>query len=150
MKHVHEDHLDFKILPYRNFVGLDKTENGYKATLLNNFQHEQEVLEADIVILSTGFTIDVPRIFDPLKSLINFDHEGRFIVKRNFDLDWKGPAKNKIYALNFSRHRHGIAEPQTSLMAWRSATIVNDLTKKDVYKINHVTPCFVHYGKIND
>lgn len=150
LKHVHEDDIDFKILPYRNFVDLTQTDSGFKATLLNNFEHVQEVLEADIVILSTGFNIDIPKIFDPIKSLINFDGQGRFIVKRNFDLDWKGPAKNKIYALNFSRHRHGIAEPQTSLMAWRSATIVNDMAQKEVYKINHSTPCFVQYGKIND
>lgn len=148
LKHVHHDDLDFKILPYRNFVDLTVTETGLMATLLNNFQHAHEKIEADIIILSTGFTIDIPRIFDPLKELINMDNLGRFIVKRNFDLDWKGPVNNKIYALNFSRHRHGISEPQTSLMAWRSATIINDLAQKEIYKTNHAVPCFVHYGKM--
>lgn len=150
LKYVQEDQLDFKILPYRNFIGLEKTDGTHKVTLLNTFEHCHETLNADVVILSTGFTIDVPKIFNPIKDLIHFDSEGRFIVKRNFDLDWKGPETNKIFALNFSRHRHGISEPQTSLMAWRSATIINHMCDKEIYKINNAVPCFVQYGKINE
>lgn len=150
MKHVREDDLDFKILPYRNFVGLERTDKGFKASVHNGFQQRQESLNADVVILSTGFSIDIPKIFDPMKDIINFDNEGRFIVNRNFDLDWKGPKENRIYALNFSRHRHGISEPQTSLMAWRSGTIVNHMAQKEVYQLNQTTPCFVHYDRFSD
>lgn len=32
-------------------------------------------------------------------------------------------------------HSHGIAEPQLSLMAWRSARIINQLTGAAVYDI---------------
>lgn len=121
MKHVKCHPLDFKILPYRNLVDIRKTESGYEAILENNFHHLHETLEADIVILSTGFRIGIPKIFDNIKDILHFDEQGRFIIRRNFDLDWKGTQENKIYALNFSRHRHGISEPQTSLMARRSA-----------------------------
>ncbi len=148
MKHVEKHPLDFKILPYRNLVDIRKTDSGYHAILENNFHHLHETLEADIIILSTGFCIGIPKIFDNIKDLLHFDEQGRFIIRRNFDLDWKGPSENKIYALNFSRHRHGISEPQTSLMAWRSATIINDMAGTEVYKINHTAPCFVQYGML--
>lgn len=149
LKHVQKADLDFKILPQRGLIGLEKTATGHKAIVQNNFLRSTETLEADVIILSTGFMITTPKILDPLKHLLSFDSEGRFIINRNFDLEWKGPAKNKIYALNFSRHRHGIAEPQTSLMAWRSATIINDMTNKEIYKNNNVAPSFVHFGKID-
>src|SRR5690606_14979152 len=125
-----------------------KTERGYVARIQNNFLFSEEAIEADIVILSTGFCIKTPKFLEPLAHLLAFDSENRFIINKNFNLEWKGPAENKIYALNFSRHRHGIAEPQTSLMAWRSAVIINDLTQKEIYKTDHFKPAFVQYGKI--
>ncbi len=148
MTHVNKKEIDFKILPQRSLTGLKKTGDSYQAVIENNFLKANETIEADIIILSTGFTISAPKILEPIKHLLEFDKEGRFIINRNFDLKWNGPSKNKIYALNFSRHRHGIAEPQTSLMAWRSATIINDMTQKTIYKNDHVAPSFVHYGKI--
>lgn len=148
LKHVEKDPLDFKILPQRSLIGMEKTSSGVRAIFDNNFLHSREVIEADIIILSTGFLITTPKILDPIKHLISFDNESRFIINQNFDLEWKGSEKNKIYALNFSRHRHGIAEPQTSLMAWRSATIVNHMVGENIYTYNHIAPTFVHYGKI--
>lgn len=140
--------LDIKILPQRSLVGIEKTNSGYMTKFENRFLHELEELEADIVILSTGFIMATPKFLDPIKHLIAHDAEGRFIINRDFDLEWNEPSKNKIFALNFSRHRHGISEPQTSLMAWRSATIINKLLGEELYKNNSVVPNFVQYGKI--
>ena len=36
-----------------------------------------------------------------------------------------------MYAQNLGRVSHGIAEPQLSLMAWRSAVIANDVLGKE-------------------
>lgn len=148
IKHVQKSELDFKILPCRRLSGLSKNDKGYRARFENTFCHSEEFIEADVIILSTGFCIGAPKILDPIKHLLNFDAENRLVINKNFDLDWKGPKENKIYTLNFSRHRHGIAEPQTSLMAWRSATILNHMTQKDIYKNNHEAPCFVQFGKV--
>ena len=148
IQHVEKDPIDFKILPQRTLMDLEKTETGYRASFENNFLVSKEVMEADIIILSTGFIITTPKILDPIKHLISFDNENRFIINKNFDLEWQGSAKNKIYALNFSRHRHGIAEPQTSLMAWRSATIINHMVGENIYQNNQVAPSFVQYGKV--
>ncbi len=148
MLHVDKSNTDIKILPQRSLIGLEQSANSYVAQIENHFLHEKETLEADIIILSTGFIMSTPKFLDPIKHLLALDNEGRFIVNKNFDLAWKEPKPNKIFALNFSRHRHGISEPQTSLMAWRSATIINNLTGKELYKSNFVVPNFVQYGKI--
>lgn len=146
IQHVHKDPLDFKILPLRRLTGLEKSTHGFTAQINNYYSHSVETMDADIIILSTGFCTSIPKILDPIKELLFFDDQNRLMAGKNFNLDWKGPKENKIYALNFSRHRHGIAEPQTSLMAWRSATIINDLAQNEIYKMNHEVPTFIQYG----
>lgn len=148
LQHVEKTDVDFKILPQRSLTSLEKNGNSYIARFDNHFLGESETVEADIIILSTGFMMAAPKILDPIKHLVNYDSEGRLIINQKFDIDWKGSPMNKIFALNFSRHRHGIAEPQTSLMAWRSASIINNLLGEEFYKNNNVAPSFVQYGKI--
>jgi lysine N6-hydroxylase len=40
----------------------------------------------------------------------------------------------RIYAQNMGVYTHGIADPNLSLTAWRSAQIVNSLTGREVYR----------------
>lgn len=148
LQNVDKTDIEFKILPQRSLTGLERNGNSFTAIFDNQFLGEKESIQADIVILSTGFMNATPKVLDPIKDLLNHDSEGRLIINKNFDLDWKGSEKNKIFALNFSRHRHGIAEPQTSLMAWRSATIINHLLGKEFYRNNNVAPSFVQYGNV--
>lgn len=149
LRHVRSDDLDFKLLPCRDMIALERDQEGYRVRIRNNFLKTEETTSCDVVILCTGFTSTLPPILDPLLPELQFDSEGKIEIGRNFDLKWKGPKENKIYALNFSRHKHGIAEPQTSLMAWRSAMILNDLTQKELYKTNNSVPTFIHYGSLN-
>ena len=123
------------------------SSGGYEAVFKNSFLDEEEVIKADIVILSTGFEASLPKALDNIKHLLELDQEEKLHINKNFDLKWKGPTANKIYALNFGRHSHGISEPQTSLMAWRSAVIINDLTGKNVYQASKTVPNFLQYGK---
>lgn len=148
LNHIEKNHNLAKILPKRTLVGIEKNAGGgFRATFDNSFLHEKEQFDADIIVLSTGFVSTLPPVLNKIKHLLELDSEQRFQIDRSFRVKWKGPAANKIYALNFSRHLHGIAEPQTSLMAWRSATIINDLLEKEVYRPQAVVPTFIQYGK---
>ncbi|KYG61075.1 lysine N(6)-hydroxylase/L-ornithine N(5)-oxygenase family protein [Bdellovibrio bacteriovorus] len=145
LKHVWGDSRDIQILPYRRVTSMQKWGERYTLNIKNGFNKAEETSNADTVILSTGFRVNIPNIIEPLRTLIEFDGDGRFIMKENFQVSWKGSEKNKVYALNFSRHGHGISEPQTSLMAWRSAKIINDLMQKEVFPINRAVPNFTTY-----
>ena len=78
---------------------------------------------------------------------MSFDQEGRFVFNQDFSVKWNGSQENKIFALNFSRHCHGISEPQTSLMAWRSATIANVVLDEKLYLNEKQVPNFMSYIK---
>ncbi|MFA7614335.1 MAG: SidA/IucD/PvdA family monooxygenase, partial [Candidatus Caldatribacteriota bacterium] len=140
----------FDILPMRECVDVQKTESGHKVFLHNQFLNEHEVINADVVILATGLEQRIPPFLEPILSRIKKDECQRLKIKKNFSLDWDGPQNNKIYALNFSRHEHGISEPQTSLMAWKSAIILNDLTNSNYYQVQNSIKPFVQYTKVED
>lgn len=147
LKYVHGDDLDFEILASRCLSKVEQRGEGYNLIIENQFTSKNEEIESDIVILCTGFDVAVPAAVEPLRNRIIFDHDARFIVTKDFTIKWDGPKENKIFALNFSRHNHGISEPQTSLMAWRSAVVTNSLMNKSFYNINHYVKNFMSFNE---
>lgn len=145
LKHVEKDPRGLRILPCRQLAGVQNDSGHYKLTVQNTFKSRTEEYSADIVILATGFQNAVPKALESLMPRIPRDEEGRFRFKKSYAIEWEGPEANRIYALNFSRHHHGIVDPQTSLMAWRSAVVVNDLLRKEIFKTKQMFPNFVDY-----
>lgn len=134
-KNYHHSFCSYQIAPMRWLDHLEHQEGLYKATVLNEMFETSEQYKADIVILATGFRNSLPNYLRELYSEIQFDHNERPVINDNYSLSTKWDGEGKIYAMNLSRHHHGIADPQISLMAWRSANIVNDLSGKDSYQV---------------
>ncbi len=146
LKHIQKDPIEAQILPYRTLTGMKcNSSTEYSLEIRNDFRNSYESLIVDKTVLCTGLTPRLPKCIRPLISLIPLDGKERMPVGHSFEVQWNGPPQNKIFALNFSRHVHGIAEPQTSLMAWRSARVINHLLQNEVYGINHVAPGFAVY-----
>lgn len=146
LKHVEKDTREIGIMACRKLTDLEIAPGGgYRLAIENTFRETKASIDADIVILSTGFENAIPPMLEPLFPKIDFDSERRFKFKKSYAVEWDGPAENRIYALNFSRHNHGIIDPQTSLMAWRSAVVINDLTGQEIYATRPTTPSFVEY-----
>lgn len=123
----------FSISPMRWLEKIEKVEEGYLALIKNKLSDECEVYQADIIILATGFSSKLPIFLNSLKDQFIFDEFDRI----EMSLDYKIKTKfdfNNIYAMNYSRHGHGIADPQTSLMSWRSAVIANSLLQREHFK----------------
>jgi lysine N6-hydroxylase len=60
-------------------------------------------------------------------------------VNRDYSLEWDGPAGARLYVQNMSEPTHGVADPNLSLAAWRSAQILNAVTGRKVYRVDHET-----------
>lgn len=144
-KHVEGDSRELSLLPYRRVENLSKNQDSYNLVIRNGFNRKMEELEADVVIFCTGFRSTLPPYLEGLKGHLPLDKMGRFNLNDNFSLEWEHSPQSKIYAVNFSRHGHGISEPQTSLMAWRSARIVNDLCQENIYPTDISVSNFVSY-----
>lgn len=96
---------------------------------------EKRWLEADILILCTGYRQHLPPYLAPLMNHCSLEQD-RFTVNQDFSIRWKGPKACRIYVQNAARHSHGVADPNLSLMAWRSAKIINSLIERTVYDID--------------
>jgi lysine N6-hydroxylase len=116
---------------------LDMTDSGSSRQLV--LADEQtaaaRLVDADIVILCTGYQWKFPSYLSGLSDKIALEN-GKFKVNQDFSIEWDGPDQNRIYVQNAARHSHGVADPNLSLMAWRSATIINSLMEKTVYDLS--------------
>ena len=85
---------------------------------------KEEAVFADIVIWATGFRNARMPFLDSLVSRLEYENvEVR--IDANFAAIWDGPANRRIFMLNASRRQRGLAEPNLSLIAWRSQCVID-------------------------
>ena len=136
----------FVLMPGRTLEDMDNVGSGYLLNVHFPQQSTVEQMEADIVIFCTGFKPVVPACLEPLADDFIWETEGVFSMEDNYRVKWRGNDENRIYAVNASRHHHGIVDPQTSLMAWRAAVIVNDLVGYELYRLDQ--PSMVQWAAL--
>ena len=128
---------NWQLMVDRTLHGMTCTSTGvYELTVRDALAGSDDTLFADVVILCTGFKSALPQYLEPIRSRFNLDELDRFTLLPSFKVAWDGPEDRRIYAMNAGLHSHGIAEPQLSLTAWRSATIINDLMATDIFSID--------------
>jgi lysine N6-hydroxylase len=123
------------VRPQQELTGLRRRGAGWSLTLRHTRTGEVLQENADVVVLATGYRHDLPPYLDPLRDRIRFEAGAPF-VRQDFSLDWDGPADSAIYVQNAARHSHGIADPNLSLLAWRSAVIANSVLGKQLYDVS--------------
>ncbi len=129
---------DFR--PRRTVQGIEGRSHGFDLSLHNDLTGESEQVRADQVVLSTGYTSQLPDCLEPIADRLERDAQGRPRIDAYFRILWNGPEECRLYVQNGGRHSHGIAEPQLSLAAWRSAVIVNDLLGESRYDTGDAPP----------
>ncbi|MBC7886379.1 MAG: SidA/IucD/PvdA family monooxygenase [Ferruginibacter sp.] len=128
--HFNHDVLDFK-----------KENNGWALICKNTSTGETNQYDADIVIFATGFEYQPPKFLEPIMGKLKTTPNG-FEINEDFCIQWDGPKENKIFIQNGARHVRGVADPNLSLVAWRSAKIINSLAGKKVYDIENESSVF--------
>lgn len=114
--------------------GIDPDAEGWRLTFKDDLSGRANSLGADVVILCTGFKYQTPECITPLLPRVSLDRNG-FCLRDDFSLEWDGPPSLRIYVQNAARHSRGIADPNLSLMAWRSAKIINSIVGRCVYNV---------------
>lgn len=136
LRHFPSDGRRAVLTPHREVLNV--TCDGAESRLImrNGFDGAIETRATDAVVLATGYVFQIPDCMSPLMPRIELDGQGHYRLNASFEIEWDGPSDRRIYALNAGRFSHGIAEPQLSLMAWRSATIVNSLLGRDHFDLD--------------
>ncbi|MEA2666643.1 MAG: lysine N6-hydroxylase, partial [Candidatus Eremiobacteraeota bacterium] len=122
---------DFR--PGHELVGL--APRGRAWSLTTSGEDGPAALEADLVILATGFRSSLPEYLEPLAGRIRQD-DGQPLIRPDFSLEWDGPENRRMYVQGLARHARGVQDTNLGLIAWRSATIVNSIAGRTVYDVD--------------
>lgn len=134
-------------LLYHNEIEKNKSINIYNRSTLTNVQKTKgnyilEInsnlnIETDIIIMGTGYKYEIPKCITELSDKYE-KADGIFTVDENYKLVSKdSKIKGGIYIHNGARHVRGVADPNLSLLAWRSGMIINSLMNKEIYDIHN-------------
>jgi len=105
----------------------------------NALTGERNGLAADIVILCTGYDNAIPPFLEPLLGSASVE-EQNLPVREDYSIEWDGPAESRIFVQNAARHCRGVADPNLSLMARRSAKILNSVMGRPYYDVEDTQP----------
>lgn len=119
------------VLPQREAVALSAHGGSFGLLTRSHLDDSLARFEVDAVVLATGQRQALPACLEPLAAELGVDPQLLPEVDAQFRLCWPLPCGVRMYAQNLGRVSHGIAEPQLSLMAWRSAVIANDVLGKE-------------------
>ena len=122
-----------RLMPGQEVVDLGAGAPGCELVLRSRWGQAQRA-RADIIVLATGFVYELPEAMRPLADRLSWDRDG-FPVQADFSVVWDGPPNLRIYVQDAARHMRGVADPNLSLMAWRSAIIANSLLGKTAYDV---------------
>jgi lysine N6-hydroxylase len=109
-------------------------QDGWILSLRDGFNRTVTTIEADVVILATGTVYKPLPALNPIVNRLARGEHG-FAVREDYSIQWDGPPSLKIYIQNGARHCRGIADPNLSLIAWRSAKIINSLAAEYIYDV---------------
>jgi lysine N6-hydroxylase len=132
------------LLPSRSVAGLHASGNSYQLVTHHHLDQGKETFDCDVVIFATGYQQDRPAFLEPLANRLQTTADGQYRITPDFTLAWNGPQENNLFAVNAGMHSHGIAEPQLSLMAWRSARILNRTLGRDQFDLTS-TPAVIQW-----
>ncbi|POR24071.1 hypothetical protein BWK58_08835 [Flavobacterium columnare] len=126
------NYLSIKIFNESKLTNVKSTDKTYELEINNNSS-----FKSDVIILGTGYKYGIPKCildlsanYEKVDEMFIVDEEYR-LVPKNKDL------KGNIYIHNGARHIRGVADPNLSLLAWRSGVIINSLMNKEVYDVTN-------------
>ena len=129
-----------RLLPGHEVVDMQHGSAGCDLTLRDRWGASRTV-RADAIVLGTGSSYALPEAMQPIADRMRWDRDG-FPVRADFSVEWDGPPELRIYAQDAARHMRGVADPNLSLMAWRSAIIANSLLGRQVYDVRGESSVF--------
>lgn len=110
---------------------LTKTADRYRLRI-----NDDLYIETDIVILGTGFHYTIPPCIKTLSEQYHTE-SGVFMIDKHYRLVPKTTMEGSIFIHNGARHVRGVADPNLSLLAWRSGVIINTLLGRSQYDVSN-------------
>jgi lysine N6-hydroxylase len=115
------------LYPNRSVVDVvpDATSGGWDLTLSHLYHPDiVERQQFDVVVWATGYHPADTEFLAPIADRFEYE-DGEYKIDRNFAVEWDGPPTNNVFIQNAARQQRGLADPNLSLLAWRSQRILD-------------------------
>jgi len=122
----------WSLRPGCKLEGVRPNGDGWTLGIICDLDGSVSSYDADVVIFCTGYANRFPAYLEPLRDRIPWEENG-FRLRDDYSIAWDAPRGLRMYAQNGARAVRGVADPNLSLMAWRSATIINSILGRQVY-----------------
>lgn len=121
-----------ELMPNRDVTAVTGTgAGGWDLTVANNDQSGViEHVEADVIVWATGYRGGATDFLTPIAGRLEREGE-EYRVDKDFAVRWDGPRDRRIFVQNAARQQRGLADPNLSLIAWRSQRILDRLLGLD-------------------
>ena len=124
------------LIPSCNLKNMTQDSNYQLEFVFSNGETFTE--DFDVVILATGYRWQVPPYMQEIAKYIELV-DGEPKVCADFSIQLEGLPSLRLFAQNATQGQRGVADPNLSLLAWRSAKICNQLARHDVYDCEDLT-----------
>jgi lysine N6-hydroxylase len=126
-------HAHAELMPNVAVTGAAPAGDGYRLACRHTEQDRAFEVDTDAVVLATGYAARRPAFLDP--ALVDWDPRGRYRVDEHHRVGLAPGVSGSLFVQNAELHTHGVGAPDLGLGAWRSATILNALTGREVYRL---------------
>lgn len=130
---VYEDGIQgqerIRVLKRREVREVAEEDGRYRLGLADVYRGTPQRVDADVVILCTGFVEDaVPGLLDAMRPSLAFDGEGELEVDRDYRVRTTEGVRAGIFVNGLTEHTHGISDATSfSMMALKAQRILDRL-----------------------
>jgi L-ornithine N5-oxygenase len=131
----YEDHVQgthrIRILKRVVVEAIERSGDAYRLCLRDRFTHIPHTLDADVIVLGTGFHEDhVPEYLAPLRPWLEFEEDGTLAVTRDYRVRTKAGFRPGLFMNGLSELTHGISDATSfSMMALKAQRIYEQLVQ---------------------
>jgi lysine N6-hydroxylase len=138
---------EIEMLPARTVTHVIRETGGWVLRLAHDDVEANETLKFDVVIWATGYRNAPVPFLEPLAHRLRLAGD-EFVVDDSFAAQWDGPRNRSIFVHNASRTQKGLADPNLSLLAWRSEKMLERLT--GVRRGVEMIPSIISWGPVSN
>ncbi|MCO7224564.1 lysine N(6)-hydroxylase/L-ornithine N(5)-oxygenase family protein [Pleionea sp. CnH1-48] len=120
------------LLTNSELTRVEKNDEQLTLTLHQTEQGKDYQLPTEALVLSTGYSYQLPDFLSGIAQRIQWDDHGRFDVNRNYSIDKQG---QDIFVQNAELHTHGFVTPDLGMACYRNSYIIRELTGVEHYPI---------------
>lgn len=143
---VHCGWPDVAITPGVEVRAARQTGGRYELDLGHTQDHGARTVPADGIVLATGYTErPLDRLLGPLHERLLRDGCGRLLVDADYRVRLDPAVGGAMFVQNAEMHTHGVGSPDLGLGAWRAATILNSVLRREVFRLPQRT-AFTRFG----